>query len=295
MTPAPSDLTLTDYYRDGPRIPFRNRGQIPQGLGYNAKDDELVHTFYDEDDDTDGEIVFVDRTTGEVTSRVPLKGLDHYGGVSVNGEYTYVSGGGHTQVYLTEDLRNPASREVVLPGLGFAEPRPLTITQPAEPLDTVDTKAHSSVTVHDDTLYVTQFTQDENEPGSMYAYRIGDDGSPTGDPVRYQVPPQTQGVSFDEAGNAYYSSSFGRGNESTLTRVPAGDFAADGGWTRDNGRAHTIPTMAEGCVVIDGRLYQLYESGADKYDDYPGPDIIGNTFSGRTDPRDRLTVHDLRN
>lgn len=293
--PVPSDLTLTDDYEDGPEIPISNKGQVPQGLAYNAKDDELVYTFYDEDDDTDGEIVFVDRETGEVTSRVPLRGLDHYGGVTVNGEYTYVSGGGNTQVYRTEDLRNPETRDVTLPGLGFGESSSFPVTQPAEPIDTIDTKAHSTVTVHDDKLYVTQFTKDENDPGNMYAYEIGDDGSPTGDPVKYQVPPQTQGVSFDEAGNAYYSSSYGRGNESTLTRVSADDFGRDGGWTEDNGDAHTIPNMAEGSVVIDGQLYQLYESGADKYDSYTGPDKVVGLVAGQLDPRDKLTVHDLRN
>ena len=113
----PSDsLDLPDDYEDGPEIPFRDKRQIPQGLGYNEADDELVYTFYDEDDDTDGEIVFVDRETGEVTSRVPLEGLDHYGGVTVNGEYTYVSGGGSTQVYRTEDLRNPETTTIPNPG-----------------------------------------------------------------------------------------------------------------------------------------------------------------------------------
>ena len=47
-------------------------------------------------------------------------------------------------------------------------------------------------------------------------------------------------------------------------------------------------------MVVDGRLYQLYESGADKYDDNPGPDFIVDRVVGDTDPRDRLTVHDLR-
>lgn len=291
----PSDsLDLPDDYEDGPKIPFRDKGQIPQGLGYNEADDELVYTFYDEDDDTDGEIVFVDRETGEVTSRVPLEGLDHYGGVTVNGEYTYVSGGGNTQVYRTEDLRNPETTTIPNPGAAWGGDPTMDVVHTAEPIDTVDTKAHSTVTVHDDKLYVTQFTKGDDDPGTMYAYEIGADGSPTGEPKTYQVPPQTQGVSFDEAGNAYYSSSYGRNNESTLTRVSAEDFARDGGWTQDNGRSQEIPNMAEGSVVVDGRLYQLYESGADKYDDNPGPDFIVDRVVGDTDPRDRLTVHDLR-
>lgn len=293
--PVPSDFTLPDDYEDGPQIPFSSKSQVPQGLAYNARDDELVYTFYDEDDDTDGEIVFVDRETGEVTSRVPLEGLDHYGGVYVDGDYTYVAGGGDTQVYRTDQLRAPRTEEIDNPLEVITGEETLTRTLPAVPVDTIDTRAHSTVTVHDGHLYVTQFTKDDADPGNMYKYEIGADGSPTGDPVgTYQVPPQTQGVSFDEAGNAYYSSSYGRGNESTLTRVSADDFGRDGGWTEDNGDAHTIPNMAEGSVIIDGQLYQLYESGADKYDSYTGPDKVVGLVAGQLDPRDRLTVHDLR-
>ncbi|GAB3115484.1 hypothetical protein GCM10027055_23430 [Janibacter alkaliphilus] len=285
----PEDFGLPEDYEDGPEIPFSDKGQVPQGMSYDPVNDELVYTFYDEDDDTDGEIVFVDRETGEVTSRVPLRGQDHYGGVAVHGEYTYVSGGGDVQVYRTEDLRDPEQTSVELPGLGS-----YPVTVPAEPIDTVDTAAHSTVTVHNDELYVTQFTEDENTPGTMYRYEIGADGSPVGDPVgEYAVPPQTQGVSFDEAGNAYFAQSYGRGNTSTLTQLSPSELQ-DGGWHEGAGTSQTIPNMAEGNVIIDGQLYQLYESGADKYDDYTGPDGIVEEFAGELDPRDRVTVHDLR-
>lgn len=194
--PDPEAFQLPEGFdEDGPQIPFTgDRHEVPQGLAhFRGVDengdpvDELVYTSYqydpdDPDDTTHGEIVFMDRRTGEVTSRVPLEGIDHYGGVTVVGDYTYVSGGGRLQVYETSALRDPQRRLVQPEG-------PIAEAFGVEPYYVIDPATPSN--------YGT-----------------------TGD--EYTVPPQTQGVSFDEAGNAYYSRSHGRGVPSLLTRVSAG-------------------------------------------------------------------------
>lgn len=321
--PDPEAFQLPEGFdEDGPQIPFTgDNHEVPQGLAhFRGVDengdpvDELVYTSYqydpdDPDDTTHGEIVFMDRRTGEVTSRVPLEGIDHYGGVTVVGDYTYVSGGGRLQVYETSALRDP-QRRLVQPEGPIAEAfgvEPYDVIDPATPINygTTDAEqgelangvpvdASSTVTSHDGDLYVTDW--DADRPSTMYRYEIGPDGQPirTGD--EYTVPPQTQGVSFDEAGNAYYSRSHGRGVPSLLTRVSADDFASDGGWTWQNGEDVATPNMAEGSVIIDGQLNQLYESGSAKYDHYDhGPDALIELVAGELDPRERLTIHDLRN
>ena len=299
-------------FEDGPRIPFESgNNSVPQGLShFQGLDengdpvDELVYTFYGKGDTHDGEIVFMDRETGEVTSRVPLEGIDHYGGVTVVGDNTYVSGGGKLQVYETAKLRNP-DMTLIDPNTPEWDwmliDEPFLVTNGARPInygttdaeitalaDGVPVDASSTVTSYKDSLFVTDF--DKHNPSKMYRYEIGPDGRPipTGD--SYDVPPKTQGVSFDEDGNAYFSTSYGRYADSEMVVVPAEDMNA-GGWDEDDHHGSDLPKMAEGSVIIDGKLYQLYESGSSAYGAH-GPDVLGDV-TGATDPRERLTVHDV--
>ncbi|WP_435198825.1 hypothetical protein [Janibacter sp. GS2] len=261
MDPTP---TVTE----GPLIPFvPGHTEVPQGLGYDEEHDELVFTFYDCADARVGVIVFAD-AGGGTTARVTLRGLDHYGGVTLTGGRTYVSGRGRVQVHDTQALRRGV----------------------AEPLATVGVRASSTVTSFRGSLWVSSFHV--SEPGSMWRYDLLD-GRPVDTGERLSVPPRTQGVSFDEGGHAWFSRSWGRANGSTLTRVSAPDLATDGGWTADNGRDHCLPPLAEGSVVVDERLHQLYESGAAGYRRHVRPHHVRRLFLGPLDPRERLSVHDL--
>ena len=119
------------------------------------------------------------------------------------------------------------------------------------------------------------------------------DGRPVDTGERLVAPPRTQGLSFDEGGHAWFTRSWGRTARSTLTRVSAAALAEDGGWTPDNGRDTTLPPMAEGSVVVAGRLHQLYESAAAPYRRHARPHHVRRLVLGRLEPRERLTVHDL--
>lgn len=253
---------------DGPLIPFApGRMEVPQGLGYDAEHRELVVTFYDSTDPRVGTIAFVDEE-GATTVRVRLRGLDHYGGVTVTGGRTYVCGRGRVQVHDTRVLRRGV----------------------AQPLATVRVRASSTVTSSRGSLYLSRFHV--SDPGVVWRYDLVD-GRPVETGERFVAPPRTQGLSVDEGGNAWFSRSWGRAAPSTLTRVPAEAFAEDGGWTTDNGRDTSLPPMAEGSVIVDGRLHQLYESGAAPYRRHAPPHHLRSLVLGRLDPRERLTVHDL--
>lgn len=252
----------------GPLIPFAaGHEEVPQGLGYDADHDEFVLTFYSAADGRVGSVVFADRE-GRVTARAPLRGLDHYGGVTVTGRRTVVSGRGRLQVHDTATLRRGTS----------------------EPLATVRVRASSTVTAHRGDLYVSRFRAEG--PGATWRYAVVD-GRPVETGERFVAPPRTQGLSFDEEGGAWFSRSWGRSASSTLTRVSAADLAADGGWTSTNGVDLPLPPMAEGSVIVDGSLYQLYESGAAIYRRYRWPHHVRRLLDGPLRPRDRLTVHPL--
>lgn len=255
---------------DGPVIPFVPGGaEVPQGLGHDPERDELVYTFYDVRDSRRGLLVIAD-AEGEVTARVGLTGLDHYGGVAVLGRWTYVSGAGRLQVHETECLRGGLS----------------------EPVATVRVRASSTVTAHDGGLWVARFVVDG--PGRAHRYRITADGRPEPTGEELVVPPRTQGLAFDGDRAVWFSRSWGRTAPSVLTRVDAADLARDGGWTPATGRDWLLPPMAEGSVIVDGRLLQLYESAAGPYRQHRrGPRPVMNLLLGRLEPREYLTVHDL--
>lgn len=259
----------TDTHEPGAVIPLRpGSANVPQGLAWDDEHEEFVYTFYDADDHTAGWVVFADRE-GVVSAQASLSGLVHYGGVTLHGERTYVCGAGAVQVHDTQRLRQ---------GI-------------CEPLMTTQVRASSTVTSHRDGLYVTAFRRDR--PDRMYRYDLDEDGAPVETGAVFTVPPQTQGVAFAQDGTVYFSRSWGRTRTSVLTRVVAADLAADGGWTAQNGRDTSLPPMAEGSVIVDGRLHQLYESGAVPYQRYQRAHLLMSLLRGPLAPRERLTVHAL--
>lgn len=258
-----------DTHESGAVIPLRpDSTDVPQGLARDEEHEEFVYTFYDADDHTAGWVVFADRD-GRVSAQAPLSGLSHYGGITLHGGRTYVCGAGAVQVHETRRLRQGIS----------------------EPLMTTQVRASSTVTSHQDGLYVARFRRER--PDRMYRYDLDEDGTPVETGAVFTVPPQTQGVAFAQDGTVYFSRSWGRTRSSVLTRVVAADLAADGGWTAQNGRDASLPPMAEGSVVVDGRLHQLYESGAVPYQRYQRAHLLMSLLRGPLAPRERLTVHDL--
>lgn len=252
---------------DGTLIPFvTGHTEVPQGIGYVEERDEFVFTFYDSADPHRGVIVFA----GEdgTTARVSLRGLDHYGGVTVTGGRTYVSGRGRLQVHDTETLRGGV----------------------AEPLATVKVRASSTVTSWRGSLYVSKFHV--SDPGLVWRYDLND-GRPVDTGEQLFAPPRTQGLSFDDGGTAWFSRSWGRAARSTLTRVDADDLARDGGWTADNGHDIALPPMAEGSVIVGGRLHQLYESGAAPYRRHARHHHVRSLLLGSLVPREHLSVHEV--
>lgn len=256
-------------HESGAVIPLRaDSTNVPQGLAYDEEHGEFVYTFYDADDHSAGWVVFADRD-GVVTAQAPLSGLGHYGGVTLHGGRTYVCGAGAVQVHDTARLRQ---------GIG-------------EPEMTVEVRASSTVTSHAGGLYVTAFRRDR--PGRMYRYDLDEDGAPIETGGVFTVPPQTQGVAFEEDGSVHFSRSWGRARRSVLTRVGAEDLVRDRGWTAQNGTDTVLPPMAEGSVIVDGRLHQLYESGAVPYRRYARAHVLMSLLRGPLLPREHLTVHDL--
>lgn len=230
------------------------RGWIPQGLGYDPQSHTLIQSYY-----TKGGIAYlalIDEITGKKVGEVRLGGefpipLDnqgeerdlrpdrpeHAGGVSVDGDNVYVVDKGQVFTYSLQDLRG-----------GTADSK----VEPVGPPQDVSGGSYSAV--HDGRLYLGDF---ENDRLFVYENRGGDW-------VKVDTvitPNHCQGVVVRD-GEYVFSSSSGRGNESSLI--------VQNSVSGDRSDPYVMPNMSEGVVEVDGDVVTTFESGAEKYQDPDG-------------------------
>jgi hypothetical protein len=257
-TSGSSDAAPLPAFGDGPPIVHIGDGSdwVPQGLGYDPATDRLLTTYYsspDGDPDRDAGILLSiqDRATGNEVLSAVLAGPDHGGGVAIDGDHVWVtSSDGYVYLYSLADIQ-AANGATVQPQTRFAVP------------------ASAYLTVHGGRLYVGSF--DEEDPGSVYSVPLGADGQPSGPPVfETTAPPRSQGLAVTDDGFVF-STSWGRKNPSELISISRSGEV----------RRLQAPNMSEGIVIVDGRLYVVYESGASAYQ-YDG-----------NDPGDHITITPL--
>lgn len=271
----PLDIFGSDDFTDGPLIPHTPLSGdpfstwIPQGLTYRESQDQLLMTYYDEKDESDGMLSVIDNGTGDEVKNLELRGPEttfgpltlpttgptHSGGAAATDDHLWVTstvdGKSYVHRYGMEDIDDASSGD------------------PVSSQDVFEVKASSYATYADGKLWVGDF-----DGNKLYAYEL-ENGEPVGEPVEeYTTPPKSQGVVVRD-GELIYSRSEGRGNPSALTAVPRGDYDSDGESTE-----LTAPNMSEGITLVGDEIYTAYESPAQKYLDADGKDIA---------PRNRLT------
>lgn len=270
--PTPTDIPLDETTtEDGPRIEavpgrerfgmddWRHPAWTPQGLAYDEDRNLLVSTMYDTESEggTAGLLVLQDKDTGDTLTKVELAGIDHYGGVAVDGDNVWVSGDGQVQLYSMQEILAAEEGSEV------------------DPARTFDVAASSTVTYADGHIFVADFTEKEDDPGRIYSYEVAPDGTVAAEPDGEWTAPsgQIQGIAVDDD-HIYLSQSYGRENESQLTRMPRGTDSTAGA------ESVTMPNMSEGITIVGDDLYTTYESGADEY-------------AGSGEPRERMTITHL--
>ncbi|MCF6377856.1 hypothetical protein L2K70_09585 [Nocardioides KLBMP 9356] len=238
----------------GPIIPNTaasgdDRGWIPQGLGYDPDSRTLVQSYYTEDGTS--YLALIDEVTGKKVGEVRLGGdfpvpegssatpdrPNHAGGVSVQGDHVYVVDNGKLFTYSLRDLRGGTADDEVDP------------VRPPQ-----DVRGGSYSAMHDGRLYLGDF---ENDVLHVYEKRGGD----WVEVDSVETPNQCQGVVVRD-GQYVFSSSYGRGNESSLIVQDAD--------TGDRSKPYVMPNMAEGIVEVDGDVITTYESGAGAYQEADG-------------------------
>jgi hypothetical protein len=225
----------------GPTVPYLG-GYVPQGLAHWSAQDDMIVSYYDDNDGLDRSLLaVVDRLSGKVKKHVyVLSG--HVGGMAVSGKYLWVADTvGSSSLVRRYSL---AALKATKNGgyLGFQ--------------DVFRTKASSYLTIAGGDVWVGRFTTEFGKGSTMYRYNITKKGALSKNPIAtIATPGRVQGAAF--SGNyVFFSQSYGRTNTSRITVK-----------NRKTGKSVYLkaPTQSEDITIADGWLYILYESGASFY------------------------------
>lgn len=274
--------------------PGLKEGIIPQGIAYLPEEDWVLFAGY-RDDGGHSALIAVSRETGEVVKEAHLLNMDgtvyngHAGGVCATEKNVFVSNAGKLfRISLDTFRALPASSEC-----RFEEEIPVPVNA-------------SYCCYADGVLWVGEFEYGgeyktdsshklKSEDGRFKAWTCGyvltseteNEFKPeaiTGEAATpdyiLSMTERIQGITVKD-GQIYLSQSYGRKNASTLYRFSnvlenEPDATAELGgvtvpiWCLDKGvrtGAIICPPMTECLCTVDGAVYVLFESGANKYMD----------------------------
>jgi hypothetical protein len=219
----------------------------PQGAGtwYNwdgsGKDLLLVAAYRE---GADSEIYGIDPSTGSTVGVVAIA-ESHVGGITVSKGWAFVAGQGSSiRKYRLTELRDAlkAAGTPYLAQVGTAR----------------DVAGSSFIGSYGDSLFAGTFN--DTGRGTMYEYKIADDGTLTTQSGAWEIPTKTQGLTVT-ANHFIYSTSYGRGNRSNIYVVKRGQKDLDAAALS----CFRAPSMTEGITEYNGTAYLVYESGSYLY------------------------------
>lgn len=219
----------------------------PQGAGtwYNwdgsGKNLLLVAAYRE---GADSEIYGIDPSTGSTVGVVAIA-ESHVGGITVSKGWAFVAGQGSSiRKYRLTELRDAlkAAGTPYLAQVGTAR----------------DVAGSSFIGGYGDSLFAGTFN--DTGRGTMYEYKIADDGTLTTQSGAWEIPTKTQGLTVT-ANHFIYSTSYGRGNRSNIYVVKRGQKDLDAAALS----CFRAPSMTEGITEYNGTAYLVYESGSHLY------------------------------
>jgi hypothetical protein len=219
----------------------------PQGAGtwYNwdgsGKNLLLVAAYRE---GADSEIYGIDPSTGSTVGVVAIA-ESHVGGITVSKGWAFVAGQGSSiRKYRLTELRDAlkAAGTPYLAQVGTAR----------------DVAGSSFIGSYGDSLFAGTFN--DTGRGTMYEYKIADDGTLTTQSGAWEIPTKTQGLTVT-ANHFIYSTSYGRGNRSNIYVVKRGQKDLDAAALS----CFRAPSMTEGITEYNGTAYLVYESGSYLY------------------------------
>lgn len=235
--------------------------QCPQGICLT--DEFVLITSYSTEDDCMGELMVFDRETGEYMVTLGMDENSHLGGIAFDGDNVWVCNSYENCVerisYDFIELMAYQNTGDVVDARDVVEEFPVKNTP-------------SCITWYGGRLWIATHTLLVNS--RMVAYYLDKKTDKLIALSDYKIPQKVQGVTFDDSGNVYLSTSYGRNQSSYLYCYDSVTALA----TRPKHPRKKVemPPASEELDVRDNTLYILFESAGEKY--YEGTDGKGKSL-----------------
>lgn len=236
-------------------------GQCPQGICL-TEDYYLITAYCTEDKKSPGSLYVFDRFTGEYLVTLGMKNSSHLGGLTCDGTNIWIC---HSDSKALERISYEYIRKV-------AANKPKAFVDSTGVFEEYRvSNMPSCITAYDGKLWVA--THNAYFKSIMISYEYRDDTLKVED--YYRIPEKVQGIAFDDTGNVYLSTSYGREKSSYLKVYDNVDSLS-----HSPGRPMIkveMPPCSEEITLADGKVYVLFESASDKY--FEGTDGKGKSIS----------------
>lgn len=235
--------------------------QCPQGICLT--DEFVLITSYSTEDDCMGELMVFDRETGEYMVTLGMDENSHLGGIAFDGDNVWVCNSYENCVerisYDFIELMAYQNTGDVVDARDVVDEFPVKNTP-------------SCITWYGGRLWIATHTLLVNS--RMVAYYLDKKTDKLIALSDYKIPQKVQGVTFDDSGNVYLSTSYGRNQSSYLYCYDSVTALA----TRPKHPRKKVemPPASEELDVRDNTLYILFESAGEKY--YEGTDGKGKSL-----------------
>lgn len=234
--------------------------QCLQGICFTPE--LLLITSYSESKQDLGSLMVFDRVNGTYLATLGMKKESHLGGIAFDGE----------NVWICHSNSNTLERIPYEYILKIAQDAPGYCIDASALSDEYELEnVPSCITFYGGRIWVATHTKIFES--KMISYNYDSEKETLTALSSYRIPSKVQGVDFDENGNVYLSTSYGRNNSSYL-KVYSSLLALN---KRPNDPSVKIemPPCAEEVAISGERIYVLFESASQKY--LEGTDGIGKT------------------
>lgn len=244
--------------------------QCPQGIC--VTDDYILVTAYSVGKTTVGSLHVFDKETGEYLVTLGMKKESHLGGIAFDGNSVWVC---HSDNQTLERISYGFIKRT-------AEAKAQMCVDCTDSIEAFKiSNRPSCISYYNGKLYVATETAFFNS--QMISYEFN--GKKLVQKNTYRIPNKVQGVAFDETGNVYLSTSYGR-TKSSYLKMYDSLVALDEKPTKPTVKVE-MPPCSEEVEINDGSIYVLFESAGNKY--FEGTDGNGTSIS----PIDKILTINL--
>ncbi len=239
-----------------------SESQAPQGICLT--DEFVLITSYSTEDDCMGELMVMDKESGEYMITLGMDENSHLGGIAFDGENVWVCNSHEGTI---ERISYDFIQQMAYQNKGeVVDAREVVDEYPVKNTPSCITYYGGRLWVATHTLVVTS---------KMYAYYFDHSSDKLVALSSYKIPSKVQGVAFDASGGVHLSSSYGRSNSSYLYNYTSITSLA----TSPNRPTLKVemPPCSEEIDCYNDTLYVMFESAGEKY--LEGTDGKGTSLS----------------